>query len=66
MRFLIVRKGDADRPYGALEEICIDTLEEFEMFVMGMGGKAKLVFNTYDDYGNKGLPFIFEIDKEEE
>lgn len=66
MRFLIVRKRDADIPYGALSEISFESLESLEMFVMGMGGKAKIVFDTYDDFGNKGLPFICEIDKEEE
>lgn len=65
MRFLIVRKGDEDRPYGALEDINFETFNELLMFVEGMRGKAKIITDTRDEYGCKGLPFICEIVEEE-
>ena len=41
MRFLIVRKGDEDKPYGTLEDINFETFTELEMFIRGMGGEPK-------------------------
>ena len=65
MRFLIVRKGDESRPYETLDEIVFESFREMEMFIIGMGGKAKIIMDTRDDNGCKGLPFICEIEREE-
>ena len=65
MRFLIVRKGDEDRPYETLDDVELNTVDEMYLFIKGMGGKAKIITDTYDDFGCKGLPFICEIWSEE-
>ena len=65
MRFVIIRKGDEDRPYEALDDVEIKTFDEMYLFVKGMGGKAKIITDTYDDNGCKGLPAICEIMEEE-
>ena len=65
MRFLIVRKCDENRPYEALDDVELKTVDEMWLFVKGMGGKAKIITDTYDDNGCKGLPAICEIREEE-
>ncbi len=65
MRFLIVRKGDEDRPYETLDDVELKTPDEMYLFIKGMGGKAKIITDTYDDNGCKGLPAICEIRGEE-
>ena len=65
MRFLIIRKGDEDRPYEDLDDVVLNTLDEMYMLVKGMGGKARIITDTYDDNGCKGLPAICEIRDEE-
>lgn len=64
MRFLIIRKGDEDRPYETLDDVELKTIDEMYLFVKGMGGKAKIITDTYDDNGCKGLPAICEIREE--
>ena len=66
MRFLIIRKGDENRPYETLDDVELKTTDEMYLFVKGMGGKAKIITDTYDDNGCKGLPVISEIREEEE
>lgn len=65
MRFLIIRKGDEKRPYAVLDDVELETINEMLLFIKGMGGQAKIVTDTYDDNGCKGLPAICEIKEEE-
>lgn len=65
MRFLIIRKGDEKRPYALLDEVELETINEMLLFIKGMGGNAKIITDTYDDNGCKGLPAICEIEEEE-
>ena len=65
MRFIIYRKGDKDRPYNTLDDVELNTINDMCLFIKGMGGKAKIITDTYDDNGCKGLPFICEIEKDE-
>ena len=65
MRFVIIRKGDESRPYEALDDVEFKTFDELYLFVKGMGGKAKIITDTYDDNGCKGLPAICAIMEEE-
>lgn len=39
MRFLIIRKGDENRPYEALDDVELKTTDEMCLLVKGMGGK---------------------------
>lgn len=65
MRFLIIRKGDEKRPYAVLDDVELETINEMLLFIKGMGGQAKIITDTYDDNGCKGLPAICEIKEEE-
>lgn len=64
MRFLIIRKGDEERPYAVLDDVELETVDEMLLFIKGMGGKAKIITDTYDDNGCKGLPAVCEIKEE--
>ena len=65
MRFLIIRKGDEKRPYAVLDTVELETINEILLFIKGMGGNAKIITDTYDDNGCKGLPAICEVKEEE-